>query len=143
MPARSKHTVPKGDKICELVGHGVTIEAAAQSEGVSKKTVYNWRNAGRKGDPKFVEFAAALDAALAKAEVVQTLNVIKMGAKDWKAAAWWLERRNPEVYGESSKVVHRVKLELEGLLDVAQQVLDPDSYQKLLRAIPAGGDREK
>lgn len=104
MPARSKYTVKAGDAICKLIEYGVTIEAAAESEGVSRKTIYNWRDAGRAGTSKaMVRFAAQLERALAAAETRLTLNVINRAKDDWRAGAWWLERRRPDVYGDHSR----------------------------------------
>lgn len=128
MPARSKYTVKAGDAICKLIEYGVTIEAAAESEGVSRQTIYNWRDAGRAGTSKaMVQFAAQLERALAAAETRLTLNVINRAKDDWRAGAWWLERRRPDVYGDRSR--HDVPTEgREGKADV--QFYLPDNGRR-------------
>lgn len=103
MGAHTKFTPAIGDSICELVSLGVSLEAAAESKGVCRRTVYNWRDAGRSGKRLYVKFADDLEVAQSQAEVAQTLNVIKAGSHDWRAAAWYLERRRPDVYGDRGR----------------------------------------
>lgn len=103
MAAHTKFTPAIGDSICKLVSLGVSLEAAAESEGVCRRTVYNWRDAGRSGKRLYVKFADDLEAAFGKAEVAQTLNVIKAGSHDWRSSAWWLEKRRPDLYGHRSR----------------------------------------
>ncbi|HEV7717140.1 MAG TPA: transposase [Steroidobacteraceae bacterium] len=136
MARRSKFTPATGARICKLVALGVTLDAAAGHEGVSKQTVYNWRDQGRAGRTGgYVTFAKQLHQALSKAEVQQTKNVIAMGKRDWKASAWWLERRRPEVYGDRSKIEHHLMGEVERVLDVAKATLPAGPYAVLLGAL--------
>lgn len=136
MTRRSKFTPATGARICKLVGLGVTLEAAAGHEGVSKQTVYNWRDQGRAGrTPGYVTFAKQLQQAMAKAEVTQTKNVIAWAKRDWKAGAWWLERRRPGVYGDRSKIEHHLMGEVERVLDVGKAVLTAGQYEVLLGAL--------
>lgn len=125
---KPKFTPALGISICDLVAAGVTIEAAAGSRGVCKRSVYNWRRA-------YPAFDEALDLALARSETMLTQHVTKRAKDDWRAGAWWLERRRPEVYGETSRVTHLVDKGLDEVLNAAQRTLDPDSYQRLLAAL--------
>jgi hypothetical protein len=135
MGAHSKFTPEIGETICKLVSLGVRLEAAAESEGVCRRTVYNWRDAGRNGKRLYVKFADDLEAALSRAEVAHTLNIIRAGAKDWRASAFFLEKRYPDQYGARTHMTHEIDKSNEELLDVAQQALDPDNYQRILAAL--------
>ena len=54
---------------------------------------------GHSGDSHYRDFALRLHAAQAEAEIdlVETLN--EAASRDWKAAAWKLERKYPDRYG--------------------------------------------
>ncbi len=45
----------------------------------------------------------AIERSLAQAEVHAVLEIRKAGAKNWQAAAWYLERRWPERWGRTSR----------------------------------------
>lgn len=93
---------------------GATYELAAKAGGITYETFNEWR----KADPQFSEAIAKVEyeAALTR------LNIIAAAARDdWKAAAWWLERRFPESYGRQvrAQVDHggQVKIRIERVND--------------------------
>lgn len=59
----TKYTAKIAEQICKLVAVGVSVEAAAQSQGVSKATVYNWKERGENDEAPYDAFAAALEKA--------------------------------------------------------------------------------
>lgn len=77
--------------ILEGVAGGLPIDVAARAAGVAPSTVRSHRDRHR-------EFATALDAALATAKSSMLAHVRNAAPKDWKAAAWLLERRFPEEF---------------------------------------------
>jgi hypothetical protein len=87
------------DQLCNLIGAGVPIRVASRSLGIGRSTLYEWRDAGRRGLDPYVVFEAKIERALSRAETSLTLNLVRAAQKDWRAAAWWLERRHPERYG--------------------------------------------
>ena len=104
-----------------LISGGCYLSDAAASVGVSTATVYKWMRIGRKaaslreegGEVKPDEIACYnlyRSIQRAKARGVRTLlNRIKEATKkDWHAAAWILERKDPKRWG-------RNKLELTEL----------------------------
>jgi hypothetical protein len=124
------------ENVCKFIALGVSQEAAAAQEGISKSTYWSWVRRGRAAleaaqiraraaapetgkqlaDGEFLklidrielpyaELAASVEEALGKAEAGYTLKVAKAADHDWRAAAWWLEKRRPELYGgrESSR----------------------------------------
>jgi transposase len=100
--------------ILAAVGAGATYELAAKAGGITYETFNEWR----KADPQFSEAIARVEyeAALSR------LNMIAAAARDdWKAAAWWLERRFPESYGRQvrAQVDHggQIKIRIERVND--------------------------
>jgi hypothetical protein len=108
-------------KLCQLVSLGVPVSVACASERVSRSTLYAWRQAGKAGTAPYVEFAADLAAAFARAESAITVHVVTAAENDWRAGAWWLERRRPERYGakQTVKLEKAAALMSEAELDAA------------------------
>jgi transposase-like protein len=50
-------------------------------------------------DRPFVLLMAAVEQAQARAESDYVRKIAKAADKDWRAAAWWLERRRPDAFG--------------------------------------------
>ena len=105
--------------ILETLRVGATFEAAAGRAGVALGTIHDWRARGR-GDKKdrpvtklYADFAAAVDEALADAEIRMVATIRKAGQQHWNAVAWILERRWPDRYGRREMQ----RLEVSGHLD--------------------------
>jgi len=82
---------------CEAIRKGCTYKAAASAVGVCEKTIYNWfrkgREATRKND-KHKQFLQSVKKAEHERQQFLLERVINASEKDWKAAAWLLERRD-------------------------------------------------
>jgi transposase len=138
----TKYTAPIGQHICKLVAAGVSVEAAAATQGVTKRTVYNWRERGAAGEEPYATFNRALEKAQGDIEAALTTNVTRRSKDDWRAGAWWLERRRPEVYGDQAALDRKLHAEYVRMLDAAKRTLDPDSYKRFVAAV-AAEDREE
>jgi transposase len=87
--------------ICEAIEAGNTRECAAAMAGVSPAWLYE--QIARRG-----EFGAAIEKADAVAEAHHVKVVQRAASRGtWQAAAWWLERRRPQVWGQ------RVRIDVE------------------------------
>ena len=82
----------KRKEVCSLVKVGCPLSVAAEYVGVSPGVI---RYALRHNP----EFAQEVKRAQVTSEVVPLANVHKAGASRWQAAAWFLERTQPERYG--------------------------------------------
>ena len=83
------------ERITRLIRLGNCRETAAAAAGISSRTLRNWCMWGADGREPYTEFCDALEAAEAEIEKNVVIAVIAAAKKDWKAAAWWLERRHP------------------------------------------------
>lgn len=96
--AQDERRQKRKDNIIILLRGGCDVTTACKASGVkSTDTFYRWL----KEDEEFAErFKEAEGSALA----YHTLNIRNHAKGDWKASAWWLERRYPKVYGRREKV---------------------------------------
>ena len=88
--------------ICKALRCGNTRQAAAEAAGVDRDTLRRWIRRGEQDNTgAFKAFYGALTRAEAEAEQ-EAVSVVKGAfmAGEWRAAAWWLERRRPETYRE-------------------------------------------
>jgi hypothetical protein len=74
-----------------------------------------------------------LEHALAGIESQLTKCLVDAARKDWRAAAWWLERRRPEVYGDAKAKIDDDDAPTAGTARVIYLV-DSDKAQELLSA---------
>lgn len=87
-------------KIVNALRVGAYKVNAAKAARVSYKAVERWLEKGRKGDERFAQFAIDCEEAMAQfANRLQGTITKAAVAGDWKAAAWDLERRFPQLYG--------------------------------------------
>jgi hypothetical protein len=92
------------DDIVELLQKGGYAETAAVAAGISKRTFYEWMERGnptgtKAADEEYRVFRRRVEEARAKGEQVRVEQVLAGAATDWRAAAWYLERTNPERWG--------------------------------------------
>jgi hypothetical protein len=121
MPRPTKLTDDVQHKIVAAIRAGNCADAAAHSGGISEATYYNWLARGgaelahreeggrpRRREQPYVEFRDAIARASATAEVHAVAILRKAMSDDWRAAAWYLERRHPERWRrrESHEVEH-------------------------------------
>jgi len=79
------------DEIVELIADsralGMTIKHTCMRAGINPGTYHNWYNAGREGDPRYVEYFNKINEAVGDG-VAENLLALKMhGLKDWRATA--------------------------------------------------------
>lgn len=129
-----KFTPELGKAIAELVRQGVPVGTAARAKRVGKATVYDWRARGQKGEQPYANFLEELETAMGEVEIEITENVIKAAAEDWKAGAFWLKCRNPEVYGDEIKITQQVQRGVEESFDAMRPHMSDGAYLEMLHA---------
>ena len=94
------------EAICEDIAKGYSYDQAALNNGVAASTFFRWMLKGKQTDvdPIYREFVELVEEASNFSEP-EALQLIRSSAKidrNWKAAAWFLERRFPEKYAKKS-----------------------------------------
>lgn len=110
--------------------HGCTRRAAAGAADVGHATFYRWLE-----DETFRD---AVEKAEAKAEAAYTMSVAAAVAKNWQAAAWWLERRRNEDYARREKVEMSIDIRAEAEKVAERLGLRPEDVIAEAEAILAG-----
>lgn len=72
---------------------GLTPTAASQAHGICHQTYSSHRS-------RNPEFAAAVEAAVAVGERNALASIVRKMQTDWRAAAWFLERRFPQRWAQ-------------------------------------------
>jgi tRNA-dihydrouridine synthase len=89
-------------EICAMISVGCTIQAAARYVGCSRNTIR--REAAR--NPQFGEQLRRAEMQ-ARIQPVRTLQ--DAAGRDWRAAAWLLERSQPDEYARTAANVVRLE----------------------------------
>jgi hypothetical protein len=93
------------DRLCAEMETLGFVGASCARAGVAKSTVAEWVLRGERGEEPFAEFSARWAQARARAQAVLVGNIRDAAAAgDWRAAAWALERANPEEYPREPSV---------------------------------------
>ena len=113
------------EKICSGIRSGLYLHSAAELAGVHISTVNRWMAAANSEDAEGPH--AAFRAAVKKAESetqVATLDIIRQAAAkgNWTAAAWYLERRHPELWGRHGRDAREADQEPQEAAQNAEQV---------------------
>jgi hypothetical protein len=85
--------------IVKSLRHGAYQVHAANGAGISITTLQRWVKLGRNGVEPYVRFAEDVDRARAEDALRNQAIISAAALKDWKAAAWLLERKFPKLYG--------------------------------------------
>lgn len=109
------------DAICALVNAGAPLPHAARACGVPWPTVKDWLKKGRAGKQPYADFVAAWQQAKARWVAGAVMRVTKASDKNWKAAAWLLERR---VKAFRPPQRHEVKAEVNVTNDALREALE-------------------
>ena len=84
-------------KTKELIELGMNYQDVCDSIGISRETFSQWQK-------KYPEYSDSVRIANSKVKEI-ALKSIRVGEmRDWKAAAWRLERRFPEEYREKKEI---------------------------------------
>lgn len=86
------------EAVCEALAAGNTRKAAARLAGVGRATLYRWLEVEALRDT--IKKAEA-DAEL---EMVAAVRRAAHDARNWTAAAWWLERKMPDTWGKRDRL---------------------------------------
>jgi hypothetical protein len=89
------------DQVVEILRFGGYAETAIAAAGISKRTFQRWLERGdpegtKKADEPYRRFREQIEQAMAEGEASIVQLIRAAAQRDWKAAAWLLERRQPD-----------------------------------------------
>lgn len=121
------------EKIVEAIRDGNTNLIAAKLAGISESTFYNWINKGRESEKGvYRQLVDEIEQAEAEA-IAQAVGEVKKAMKeDWKAAGWYLERRDPANWGRKD----RVTAELSGTVKTDHEASQQADFEKQIENDP-------
>ncbi|WP_414468894.1 transposase [Methanobacterium sp. ACI-7] len=113
----TKLTPKLKEEIVNLLKMGNYIETTCATVGINKSTFYAWMKKGEESTRpnRYSKFYEEVKQAQARSEA-REVNIINAHAeKNWKAAAWKLERRHHERWGKKNKkycidLLHKINI---------------------------------
>jgi hypothetical protein len=117
-----KCTVDVVRSVLKHVSQGMPITTAFGLEGIPKSLLGEWAEAAARGGQPYQLVTELLRVAQDLAEANFTRVVAAACLLDWRAAAWWLERRRPEHWGKASTDERSSSPQFSGAL-VAQRTV--------------------
>ncbi len=125
---RPSGLTPKSEALLlQAIERGLPYKQAAALAGISYATFNRWRFLGSKenASPEYCHFCNQLEASEARAMdlLMQTIRSAATEQRDWKAAAWMLERRHAKEWGRKEQVS-------------IQEVTPDDTFLRLLEEYP-------
>ena len=118
----TKLTPEVQEAIVKAVSVGATLDAAAESAGITYRTFANWMERGKKatkGD--YFQFFQEISMAAARVRVNMASTIAQAAAGgDAKAAIEWLKRRDPAQWGDRLQISRLSDDELLRLLAIAE-----------------------
>jgi len=135
---RTKLTPELQKTLCMVLGAGNYIETACAHVGLGLSTFYRWMERGEKANTGiYKEFWEAVQKARASA-IVRNVALIQQAAQEnWQAAAWWLERSQPDKWGRR---VSQVEMSGPNGQPIAVQVSEEDREELKARIVKYGAD---
>lgn len=84
--------------LLEAIEQGMPLKQAAAVAGMSYDTLNHWQKRGENesAPPEYCQFYQLLRRSQAVAMQVHLSSICDAAKRDWRAAAWMLERRYPE-----------------------------------------------
>jgi hypothetical protein len=132
----SKFNKATAEQILQFIRAGAYIETAASAAGIDKATFYAWLKKGANAKAgEYKDFHDAVTQAAAMAEVRDVLLIGEAAKESWQAAAWRLERKFPDRWGQTRRVEVEVRKELEAFYDALERKLPPELYEQVLAAV--------
>jgi hypothetical protein len=88
-------------KFATLVSAGVPIAGACRHVHIGEETYYRWRREVEDGRGTTLQkkLIKEVDCAASRFMCAAECTIVAAGRKSWRALAWMLEARCPEVYG--------------------------------------------
>ena len=106
MARRTRLTIQLREKVANALALGAYRKDAATFAGIADATFRRWLKRGvKEASGPYAEFREAVVDAEARAKMLAMGCVTKaIRGGDWKAAAWYLERKHPHQFADKSQL---------------------------------------
>jgi len=130
-------------QIVKSITIGAYVETAAAAAGLAKRTFYDWLTRGAREidrlkrnpllsieakEEKYVIFSHAINKAIGEAEMIDVETIRKASKRNWKAAAWRLERKHVDKWGPKNR--HEIVGDKGGPITTSVVFIKPDADSK-------------
>lgn len=90
------------NKLKEAFRLGASIEIACGYAGIDESSYYVWQKKADNGEKEYIDLFKVIKGSMAIGDM-KCLDKITQAAEGgvWQAAAWKLERRHPDEYGNN------------------------------------------
>ena len=93
------------ESVCNYIAGGSSFASSAWRAGISESTFYRWIEKGKQPDAEEIYriFYERVKKAceFSHEEALQLVRSAANIDRNWRAAAWFLERRFPDLYGQT------------------------------------------
>lgn len=115
--------------ITSYISEGNPPTIAATLVGISPSTYFNWMSKGSEKTPRFMEFSELIKRATAQSIANRVAHISRAAeGGHWRAAAWLLEKMEPELFGpnqiKSQKVKDSDEISIQRLEESVAQILE-------------------
>lgn len=130
----TKLTADVQAKIIAALRVGCPMNTSAAYAAVAPSTFNLWLRQGRDGKQPYKGLVDEIDLAIADGKMRDLVRIDQGADKDWRAAAWKLERRFPLEFGE--KTQSEITVQARPFIDVSK--LTVAEQQTLLALLEKG-----
>ena len=101
MARPSRITDSLSEQFCSIFRSTQSINPAIQRTGIGRESYYRWKRRVNKGNGTLLErrFIREVDMAEGDIKMMYEVKLSQCFDKDWRAIAWWLERKYWREYG--------------------------------------------
>jgi len=94
------------EAITKALRAGCTKKDSCSLASISEQTFYRWMREGETASEgsEAWQFCESIKKAIAEARARNVTIIQKHAVNNWTAAAWWLERSDPESWGKRDRV---------------------------------------
>ncbi|HUS90007.1 MAG TPA: hypothetical protein VMW91_11720 [Desulfosporosinus sp.] len=104
---------------------GNTYRATCSYLGIAERTFFRWLSEGENADDGIKRhFWQTIKASEAEVHIRNIIIIQKAAQSDWKAAAWFLERRFPQRWGKSRRNLTGIEGEPVDVEIVRQKLIE-------------------
>lgn len=124
------------EKVLQYISRGMTRRAACAMVGIHENTIRRWEL-----DEEDSEFGERLRLAGLLAQAHWEESIHTAAHDDWRAAAWLLERRDPENWSKRQRIEHSGRVDHAHYIERTREALETFTPEQIV-AFVEGQSRE-